>query len=747
MTRQLQRRRVKARTRLQYEAAECGAASLGTILGYFGRIVDLSELRSACGVNRDGSNAKQLLVAARRYGLKTRAYRCSGEQLRSEGLFPCVIFWGFNHFLVVEGFEGEHVFLSDPGQGRVRVLMEEFLDNFTGVVLEFEPGPEFSTGGEERSPLWSLFGTLRPYRVALFQLLIIATGQGLIALLVAGLTSTFIDSFLQNQRLYFGIPIIWLLLLSVLAWIALLSVQFVLLRRMELLLSKKLTADLFRKLFRVTYGFYQARFQGEVASRMLLGMEMTQVVVAQLLRFSVSLWIGLLVLTISILVSVWLALLVLAVMVSNLLLNWWLTEKRYDANRKLAIEQGKAQGKGLQGVNNIETLKASGLEFEFLSQWQGSFGNVVMQNQKLGAQMALSTIASSGSTFLLSGLILTVGGFLIIAGKISLGTLVAFQFLQGQLTAPISSLPQINSVLQRVIGDLGRLEDLRKNEDDPLVRAFQLKEDPEVNASLISAESESQHYDQRLRGSIELRNLSFAFDAISKPFIEGLDLSIPAGSQLAIVGGSGSGKTTLVRILAGLYQPSSGELLYDGLPWVTHGDGVMRNSLAYVPQQVFVFNASVHDNITLWRPGYTLKDLEEAADDAQILRTINDHPESFQRELHDNGSDLSGGERQRLEICRALVRNPTILLFDEATSALDNATQSRVLDALKKRGITVVNVAHRLDAALRSDNVLVMQNGSVVEQGSPNQLMQKPGAFKTLVDNERSQSALNEEWS
>ena len=736
----LSSKRIKARTRLQYEAAECGAASLATILDYFGRIVELSELRTACGVNRDGSNAKDLLVAARGYGLSARAYRSSGPELSNQGRFPCVVFWGFNHFLVVEGFDDNYAYLSDPAQGRVRVLMEEFLDNFTGIVLEFEPGDHFHKGGYQRSPLWSLFATLWPYRSSLVQLAFIATAQAVLTLLIAGLTSTFIDSFLQNQRLYFGIPIIWLLLASVIGWLSILTIQYVTLRRMTLLLSKKLTSDLFRKLFKVTYDFYQTRFQGEIASRMLLGMQTTQVLVAEIITFTISLWTGIIVLCFALIISIWLALLVLIVMVSNLLLNWWLTDQRYDSNRKLAIEQGKAMGKGLQGINNIETLKASGLEFDFLSQWQGSFGNVVVQNQLLGAQMAFSSVAASGSSFLLSTLIIALGGYLIIQGQISLGTLVAFQFVQGQLVAPISLLPQLNSVIQRLIGDLGRLDDLNKNDDDPLVRSFDV-----VSFADVSTDIDSKQL--ALNGSLEIRNMSFSFSKLSEPFIKDFNLSIPAGSQISIVGGSGSGKTTLIRIIAGLYQPSSGELLFDGKSWDSHGNDVMRNGIAYVPQQVFVFNASVHDNVTLWRPGYSLHELEIAATDAQILKTINSHPEAFSRMLRDNGSDLSGGERQRLEICRALLRDPKILLFDEATSALDNATQSKVLDSLKRRNITVINVAHRLDAALRSDQVLVMDHGSVVERGSPNELIEKQGIFFDLVQNDKSQSSLLENGS
>ena len=733
----LSSKRIKARTRLQYEAAECGAASLATILDYFGRVVELSELRTACGVNRDGSNAKQLLIAARSYGLNARAYRSSGPDLRQQGKFPCVVFWGFNHFLVVEGFDDNYAYLSDPAQGRVRVLMDEFLDNYTGIVLEFSPGEEFKIGGFQRSPLWGLFATLWPYRSSLIQLLFIASAQALLTLLIAGLTSTFIDSFLQNQRLYFGIPIIWMLLAAVLGWLAVLTIQYVTLRRMTLLLSKKLTSDLFRKLFKVTYDFYQTRFQGEIASRMLLGMETTQVLVDQIITFAISLWTGAIVLCFALIISVWLALLVLIIMAANLLLNWWLTDQRYDSNRKLAIEQGKAMGKGLQGINNIETLKASGLEFDFLSQWQGSFGNVVVQNQLLGAQMAFSTVAASGSTFLLNTLIIALGGYLIIQGQISLGTLVAFQFVQSQLIAPISLLPQLNSVIQRLIGDLGRLDDLNKNENDPLVRSFEITSD-------IETTTDPDNFQASLIGSLEIRNLSFSFSKVSDPFIKDINLSIPAGSQLAIVGGSGSGKTTLIRLIAGLYQPSSGDLLFDGKPWNFHGNSVMRNGIAYVPQQVFVFNASVHDNVTLWKPGYTLEQLETAARDAQILKTINNHPESFSRMLRDNGSDLSGGERQRLEICRALLRNPKILLFDEATSALDNATQSKVLDSLKRRNITVINVAHRLDAALRSEQVIVMDHGSVVEIGSPNQLIAQKGLFYDLVQNDKRQSVFLE---
>ncbi len=296
-------RRVKAQTVLQYEATECGAASLATILRYYGRIVPLPQLRRECGVNRDGSNAQRVLLAARNYGLETKAYRCSGEQLVLQGHFPCVVFWGFNHFLVLEGFDQKYAYVSDPAQGRVRMLKGEFFDQFTGVVIEFSPGPEFKRGGHDESPLWMLPGLLLPYRRQVLSLLLVASILLIPNLLVAGLTSSFISDFLQEERLYFGIPIVWLLGFSCVLWLILLVVQFVLLRRLELLLSKKLTVDLFEKLFSVPWAFFQVRMGGELASRMLLGMRITQVVVARLLRFVVTIWAALLLMVVTCLIS------------------------------------------------------------------------------------------------------------------------------------------------------------------------------------------------------------------------------------------------------------------------------------------------------------------------------------------------------------------------------------------------------------------------------------------------------------
>lgn len=715
--------RVKTKTRLQYEALECGAASLATILGYFGRYEELADLRKVCGVNRDGSTAGQLLRAARTYGMTAKGFRMNADILASKGKFPCIVFWGFNHYLVVEGFASGRVYLSDPAQGRTSITMEEFRDEYTGVVLQIEPNQEFKRDLSKRepSPLFALIPQFKPYSNYITLFILIAFGQAFCTLLVAGISSTFINEFLMKQRLDFGIPLIWTLFIGSATWWLLIAFQFLILRRMEVSISKRVTAELFRKLFQNPFDFFQSRFQFELASRMLSGMETTQVVVAQLLRFVIQTLIAFIVLAVAIVISPTLSALFLIIAGLNFGINWFLTKSRADSNRKLAIDQGKAYGKGLAGISNLEGLKASGLELEFISQWQASFGNVVVQNQKLGAQMALSDVSASSSVFLTNILIISVGGLLIINGSMSLGTLVAFQFLQGELLSPINNLPSITRLIQGLIGELGRLEDLRKNPDDPLVGSFKV--------------SHQRYFDSKksnLDGSIKIENLKFSFDYGKSFFINDINLNVNTGERVSLVGGSGSGKSTLMKIMACLQPHSDGKILYDGLTVEQHGIEVIRQNISYVPQMVFVFNGTFAENITLWNYSYTEKDMREAATDAQILDLILRHPDGFNRKLKDNGSDLSGGEKQRLEICRALLRKPKILLLDEGTSALDQKTQMNLLDALKKRNITVVSIDHRLEASLKCDHVYVMEDGALVENGPPKELIRNKGQFFKL---------------
>lgn len=663
--------------------------------------------------------------------------RCPGMELAEKVRFPCIIFWGFAHFLVLEGFAGTYAYLSDPAQGRVRVPQEEFLDQYTGVALEFSPTPAFQRGGSQRSPLWQLPGYVQEFFPQLLQSLGISSIAVIPTILLAGLTSQFIDSVLGQQRLYFGIPILWITAAAFLCALLLGASQYILARRIQFLLSKSLATRLFEKLFSVPYIYYQRRMQGEVAARLQLGLQTSEVLISQLLSFLLSIWQALLILAFTLFISRTLTLLVLAVISVNLIANAILTQLRFDDNRLLGLEIGKTIGVGLQGVNNIETLKASGLEIDFLSYWQEHFSLVMLLNQRLGQQIALSTLVASGSSFLLSVMVIALGGLLIMNGTLSLGTLVAFQFLQGQVVTPLALIPQLSNVVQMLAGTLGRLEDLSDAETDPYVRSLKGLADPPTDRGTTDAGSAPL---SRLRGELQLERLSFGFNAVDPPFLEEISLSLQPGQHLAIVGASGSGKSTVIKLLSGLYKPSSGSIFYDEKTWLDHDDLTIRGAVAYVPQDVFVWNATVWDNITLWRTDFSQEDLVRAATMADLHETIVQHPKAYQRQLRDNGSDLSGGQRQRLELCRAFLRKPSILLLDEATSALDHRSEARVLAHIREAGITTVSVAHRLAAALQSDLILVMDKGRVVERGSPSDLLRTDGAFRRLTQAEESRA-------
>ena len=719
-------RRVKVETSLQYEAVECGAASLRSILRYYGKTIPLSDLRRECGITRDGSNALKVIQAARRYQLVCEPFKNSFEDLKKEGRYPCILFWGFAHFLVLEGFDSEYAYLSDPAQGRIRISHQEFKDDYTGVGVNMYPTSLFEKGGKEDYPLMSLPTFLSSFWKYIFLVVFVSTVSIIPTLAIAGASAQFINKFLQNKELYFGIPIVWVFVISTLILLSLLIFQFLLIRRLEFVISKKLTGELYQKLFSVPYNFYQQRMLGELASRMKLGFDLSNVLVSQIIRFTSSLWQSLLLIFVSSFISIQLAFLTFIVIAANIFINILLTEKRKDANRLLSMEEGKMLGISLQGITDIETLKASGVEFDFLKHWQRYFSNVVEKRQVLGLQIALSTVSAQGSSFLVNALVIGFGGILIIDGSLTLGGLVSYQFLLAVIITPLTQISSIGKQFQTLDGLLGRLLDLRKSENDPYVRSML----PDQTSSQINSSNlvELSNYDLVLDG------LTFGFNQIDPPFINDLNLNIPYGSHIALVGGSGSGKSTLIKILAGLHKPSAGSLHIDGKNIDQIVDIVFRSSLAYVPQDVFMFNETISTNLSLWRDYFTDSDLLEAAKISLIDDLILSHPDGLNRLLSTGGSDISGGQRQRLEIARALLVKPKILLLDEATSALDNETETILLDNIWSLGITTISVAHRMASALKGDYVLLLENGVVLERGSPNELLNTNSRFKQLVD-------------
>ena len=716
--------RIKTPAVLQYEAVECGAASLKIVLGYFGRVVSLPELRDRCGISRDGVTAIQLKRAAQSYGLEVRAYRCSAELLRKQAKPPLILFWNFNHFLVLEGFEGEKAYLSDPASGRRTVAWDEFSTSFTGVVLECSPGDGFERGGSDPSLYHQLPSLVRPYAAVMPWVLMVALVGSLPELFIAGSTAQFIDAFLQEGRENIAIPVIWITAIAAVVLVGLLNLQKLLLRSIGNLLVRRLASLIYVSLFSLPYRYFLQRMGGELAGRLMLPFSLVQLSVNGVMDFLLSLGSGLLALVVGLMISPWLALLTLAIAGGNAAFSLWMREVRKGENMRLAMVQGKAQGTAMAVVQGVESIKASGLENEAFVMWAASFNEALEELQKQSLVNSLVGLVGSTSGFLLRTSVILLGGLLIILGQLSLGELMAFQFLMAMIQAPLQQLTLLSSQLQQLDGEMGRLNDVVDTAVDPHVRSF-----------LLPSAGEEE---RQLKGHIEVHDLAFQFSHTTPLLFEGLQLDLQPGQHLAIVGASGSGKSTLLRVLSGLLEPTRGSLLYDGRPWLSWDDATLRGSMALVSQDVFLFAATLQDNLSLWDPRFTQIELLDALEQAGLLQELGGAA-ALQRPIQEGGGNLSGGQRQRVEIARALLRQPSILLMDEATSALDDRRERQVLRAVKQRSCTLITVAHRLHSAEISDLVLVLERGVPVELGHPKELAARAeGPFRRLLDAERA---------
>jgi ATP-binding cassette subfamily C protein len=730
-------------TVLQMEAVECGAASLGMILGYHGAIASLAELRQVCGISRDGSKASNLLNAARSYGLDAKGFKldiAGLQQLKP----PFIVYWNFNHFLVVQGFHRQRVYLNDPATGPRTVSFAEFSEAFTGVVLTFAPGAEFQKGGQKPSVLRALKERLRGSVGSL--LFCVAVGFLLVlpGLAMPAFSQVFVDEVLLKGRQDWLRPLVFVMLFTAVITGLLTRLQLQLLRRLRVKLAMSMSSRFLWHLLYLPVSFYDQRFAGEISSRIQLNDRLAGLLSGQLATTVISA-----VMVIFYGLVMWqydsvLALIGVAFVAINLFALQVVSRFRADTNLRLMQEQGKVGGVAMSGLQSIETLKASGLESDFFTRWAGYYAKLLNArqdmdslNQKLGV---LPTLLSSLSTMLL----LVVGGFRVMDGYLSIGMLVAFQSLIQQFMQPVSQLIRLGGDFQDLEGTLTRLDDVLQNPKDPLLeqQLTHTSESPAMShttsdrilsPSLPLSLSPSP---SKLEGYLDIHNLTFGYSRTAPPLIENFCLSLKPGQRVALVGGSGSGKSTIAKLVCGLYQPWAGDIYFDGQPRQNIPRSVLANSLAMIEQDVLLFAGSVRDNLTLWDTTLSDQQLIQACRDAAVHDIILSMPGGYGAELSEGATNLSGGQRQRLEIARALVSNPSILVMDEATSALDTETE-RIIDYnLRLRGCTCLIVAHRLSTIRDCDEIIVLERGKVVQRGSHDQLKEQEGHYLQLIRSE-----------
>lgn len=724
-----QNHRVKTPTVLQMEAVECGAAALGIILSYYNRIVPLAELRQACGVSRDGVTAANILKAARNYGMVAKGFKKSLESL-PQLRFPFIVFWHFNHFLVVEGVGKDYVYLNDPAVGPRRVSYQEFDEGYTGVVLVMEPGGEFQSGGQKPSLVLALGSRLRSSVGALLYCILASFLLVIPSLVIPAFSQIFVDNVLMGSRPGWLPYLLFGMMITVCLQGLLTLLQLRYLRGLKIKLSVSLSSRFVWHVLRLPVSFYAQRFAGEISNRIRLNDDVADVLSGRLTITVISTFMVVFFAIAMFQYDVVLTLIVIFFAAVNVLTLQWVSRQRVDANLRLVQEYGKASGIAIAGLQSMETLKASGLESDFFARWVGYYTKAINAQQELGLINRILGLLPTLLSALTAASLLIIGGWRVINGSLSIGMLVAFQLLMQSFQQPVNRLVQFGSTLQTLQGNLQRLDDVLTNEVDP-----QLQEQEDSRPPSSSFSFHPSPFFPRLHGYIDLKDLTFGYSPLEPPLIENFNLSIKPGQRIAFVGGSGSGKSTLAKVIAGLYDAWSGEIYFDGIPRSDISRSVLTNSIAVVEQDILLFAGTIRENLTLWDTTVPDRALHRACQDAAIHEVILSIPGGYDAQLLEGAVNLSGGQRQRLEIARALVNNPSILIMDEATSALDTETEKMIDQKLRQRGCTCLIVAHRLSTIRDSDEIIVLERGKVVQRGTHEELWQQPGHYAQLIRN------------
>ncbi|MBT9315779.1 NHLP family bacteriocin export ABC transporter peptidase/permease/ATPase subunit [Leptothoe spongobia] len=724
-------KRVHTPTLLQMEMVECGAAALGIILAYYKRIVPLTELRVECGVSRDGSKASNIIQAAQRYGLEANGYKAELEQL---GQFkpPYIVFWHFGHFVVVEGIGRDRVFLNDPATGPRTVSLREFDEAFTGVVLTLKPGPDFQSGGQKPSLWLALNKRLKSSRGSILYCILAGFLLAIPGIILPVFSQIFVDQILVDHRTDWLRPLILVMAFTLMLQTILSLLQLKILRQLRIKLATTMASGFLWQSLRLPVAFYDHRLAGEVSNRLRINNRVADVLSGQLATTVISSIMLIFYAGVMFAYDGLLTIIGIIFSLLNVFALQWIARHRIDASLKLQLDQGKAHGVAIAGLKSMETIKASAIESDFFTRWAGYYAKVINTQQGLDLANQTLGILPIFLTSLTTLLILLIGGLRVINGELTIGMVVAFQSLMQQFQMPINDLVNFGSRLQELEGDLNCLEDVLQHPLDPMVAPDTFKLEP-LSIENISKTQLQWSSPAQLKGHLELRQVTFGYSRVAPPLFENFNLILRPGESLALVGGSGSGKSTLAKLICGLYQPWSGEILLDGMPITAIPRPVLAKSLALVEQDIFLFGGTIRDNLTLWDHRVTEPQLIQACEDALIDEVVRSISGGLQGELMEGGHNLSGGQRQRLEIARALVHNPSILVMDEATSALDAETERHISQNLQRRQCTNIIVAHRLSTIRDCDQLVVLNHGRVVEQGCHDTLWQNNGLYTQLI--------------
>ncbi len=706
---------------MQLETLECGAACLTMVLAYYRKWIPLEQVRADCGVSRDGANAKNILRAARSYGLSAKGYHFEPDALKERGSFPCIVHWNFNHFVVLDGFRRNRAYINDPAKGAYSVSMEEFDKAFTGVCLIFEPTEAFVPGGKPKSILAFARSRLAGAGPAIVFVILTTLISSLIGIIKPGFSRVFLDRLLTGKNPEWLYP--FTIGLSVFTAVEL--IVSVVRIRVDYRINGKMAAygntSYMWKVLRMPMEFFSQRMAGDIQSRQSANASIAGVLVETFAPLLLHAIMTVIYLVVMIRYSLLLSVIGLASVAIQTGVSQIIAKKRMNIIRVSMRDAGMLAGATVAGFEMIETIKASGAENGYFAKWAGYQASVNTQrikHAKVSQYLGLIPTLVSELTALA---VLGIGVYLTMQGKFTVGMIMAFQGYMTSFMAPVNNLIAAGQGLQEMRVDMERIEDVMQYPSD-------------VNADNGPMDKNAEC--DKLSGHIEMRNVTFGYSRLDAPLIENFSLTLQPGQTVAFVGASGCGKSTLSKLISGLYQPWAGEILFDGKPIRSIDRSVFTGSLAVADQEVILFEDTIANNIKMWDNSIEDFEMILAARDAQLHEDIMLRDGGYQYMLSEGGRDFSGGQRQRMELARVLAQDPTIVILDEATAALDAKTEYNVVRSIRERGITCIVIAHRLSTIRDCNEIIVLDQGKVVERGTHDTLYAKGGLYTELAKNE-----------